>query len=285
MSATQPPSLLGPIWAVASLSFRESARSRVLHALVAASLVAFGSAYLFSYVSGGDNDVLRHRKVLLDLSLSSISILGTFAVIFLGTNLIYQEVERRTIYTVLARPISRTGLLVGKFFGLAAVLAAAIAAMGAGFLLVFVASGGVPSFGIVVALAFSYVELLVVLSVAMFFSVAAHPIEGAVFTFVVALAGHVTTSLKDLGAELLKRQWNPAGEVIYEPGIGAAAVNKLLYVVYVLFPNLEHFNLRAEVTYGIPFDWVRLAYVLGYAALYVTIVLAVSSAVFRKRIL
>ena len=65
---------------------------------VLATLVACGASYLFAYVSGGDHEAVRHRKVVLDLSLSSISLLGTIAVIFLGTNLIYQEVERRTIW-------------------------------------------------------------------------------------------------------------------------------------------------------------------------------------------
>jgi ABC-type transport system involved in multi-copper enzyme maturation permease subunit len=284
-SGTLPPTLLAPIFAVASLAFRESARSRVLHALVASSLLAFVSAYLFSYVSGGDADMVRHRKVFLDLSLSAITLLGTFAVIFLGTNLIYQEVERRTIYTVLARPVSRTGLLVGKFLGLGLVVAAAVAAMGTGFLVIFAISGGQLTLSIFVALGFAFVELMVVLAVAMFFSVAAHPIEGAVFTLVVTMAGHVTSSLNDLGVELLKTRGTISGEIVYEPGFGAHVLEKFLYGVYVLFPNLELFNLRAAATYGIPLDWARLGLVLVYAVVYATIVLAVSSFVFRRRVL
>ncbi len=275
MSAT-----LRSILAVASLALRESARSRVLHALIGASLLAFGCSYIFSLVSGGDADLVRHQKIMLDLSLSSITLLGTIAVIFLGTNLIYQEVDRRTIYTILARPISRTGFLIGKYLGLAAVMSVAVAAMGIGFVLIFVLTGGSPTLAIVNALFFVLVELLVVLSVALFFSVAAHPIEGAVFSFVVALAGHVTGSLKDLGAQLLE----PVKGVA-EPPVVYVLLDKLLYAVYVVFPNLEAFNFKAEATYGIPLEPALLAMALVYAVVYIAIMLAVSSLVFRKRIL
>ena len=98
---------IGPILAVASLAFRESARNRVLHALIGATLFAVGLSFLVSYVSGGDSEILRKEKIVQDLSLSAIGFLGTVASIFLGTNLIYQEVERRTIHSVLARPIGR----------------------------------------------------------------------------------------------------------------------------------------------------------------------------------
>ncbi|RMG12541.1 MAG: ABC transporter permease [Planctomycetota bacterium] len=270
---------LPAILAVAGLAFRESARNRVLHALVAATLLACGSSYLFSYVSGGDGDPLRHRKVVLDLSLTAITVLGTLAVIFLGTNLIYQEVERRTIYSVLARPISRPGFLLGKYLGLAAVLGAALAAMSAGFLLLFALGGGTVTPSILLALAMIYVELLVVLGVALFLSVATHPIEGAVIAFVVAVTGHVTQNLNDLGRELTRPRPD------FQPGAFEFALQKFLWVIYVLFPNLEFFNLKSETTYGLPIDPGRVGLSLVYAVVYVVIMLAASSLVFRRRIL
>lgn len=271
MSAT-----IRPVLAVAGLAFREAARNRVLHALVAATLAVSLTSLLFAWVSG--DDPLRQRKVVADLSLSAIALLGTIAAIFLGTNLIYTEVERRTVYTVLARPIDRGGFIVGKYLGLAGVLGLALAAMSAGFFGVFALVGGAPSAGLLEALALTYLEVAVVIGVALFFSVAAHPIEGALFAFVVALAGHVTGDLVRLGESLAKQPDAAAP-------LATAALQKLLQAAYVLLPNLENFNVRAAAAHDLPIAPGQLGLACAYAVLYVTILLALSTLVFRRKVL
>ncbi len=270
-------SRLEPILAVAALAFRESARNRVLHALVAATLLMAGASHVFAWVSG--DDPVRRLKVVADLSLSAIALLGTVASIFLGTNLVFQEVERRTVYTVLARPISRGGFIVGKYLGLAGVMGVAVAAMGLGFLGVFALAGGAPTAEVLLAVLLTYLELAVVIGVALFFSVAAHPIEGAVFAFVVALAGHVTADLNRLGHELVNHvDGTPATAL-------ELALQKVLYVAYVLLPNLENFDIRAHAAHGVPVGADQVALAFAYAALYVTILLALSTLVFRRKAL
>ncbi|MCO5166506.1 MAG: ABC transporter permease [Planctomycetes bacterium] len=266
-------SRLGPVLAVAGLAFRESARNRVLHALVGATLLMAGVSVVFAWVSG--DEPTRQLKVVADLSLSAIALLGTIASIFLGTNLVFQEVERRTVYTVLARPLDRGGFIVGKYLGLAGVMAVAVAAMSLGFLLVYALAGGRPSAGLLLALLLTYVELAVVIGVAVFFSVAAHPIEGAVFAFVVALAGHVTADLNRLGAELTREVG----------GLGAALLEGALYGAYVLLPNLENFNLRAHAAHGVPIDPGHVGLALVYAAVYVAVLLGLATLVFRRKVL
>lgn len=268
---------LEPILAVAGLAFRESARNRVLHALVGATLLMAGASHIFAWVSG--DDPTRRLKIVSDLSLSSIALLGTIASIFLGTNLVFQEVERRTVYTVLARPISRGGFIVGKYLGLAAVMAVAVAAMGVGFLLVLALAGGTPTAEVLLALLLTYLELAVVTGIALFFSVAAHPIEGAVFAFIVALAGHVTADLNRLGAELVKHaDGSPATAL-------ELALQKVLYAAYVLLPNLENFNIRAHAAHAVPVGGDQVLLAFAYAGLYVTILLALSTLVFRRKVL
>lgn len=269
----------GAVLAVASLAFRESARNRVLHALLVAMVLAIGVSYTIAFVAGGDVDALRRYELLVSLNLTAISLLGTVAAIFLGTNLIYQEIERRTVYSILARPLSRTGFLIGKYLGLAAVMGVAVAAMG-GLLLAFLAVFGhwFP-LKVVLALAFVYVELLVVVAVALLFSVAAHPIEGAVFAFMVALTGHVTADLNDLGAKLVE----PVGGVA--PGALAHVGQKALYVLYVLLPNLENFNFRTAAIHDLPVDPGHVVGALAYALLYAALMLAASSLIFRRKVL
>lgn len=267
----------GPVLAVAGLAFREAARNRVLHALVVSTVVVALTSHVFAWVSG--DDPTRRLKIVADLSLSAIALMGTIASIFLGTNLIYTEVERRTVYTVLARPIDRGGFIVGKYLGLAGVLGVAMLAMSVGFLLVFALGGGVPSAPLVQALALTYLELTVVIGVALFFSVAAHPIEGALFAFVVALAGHVTGDLVRLGDAVVKHADGSA------PTIFEVLLQRGLHAAYVVLPNLENFNVRAQAAHGLPIAPQQLGLALAYAALYVSILLALSTIVFRRKVL
>ncbi|HBP20796.1 MAG TPA: hypothetical protein DEA08_23775 [Planctomycetes bacterium] len=266
----------GGVLAVASLAFRESARSRVLHALIGTMVVVCGSSYLFAWVAGGDRDLPRRLKIVGDFSLSALTMLGTLAAIFLGTNLVYQEVQRRTVYPVLSRPLSRSGFVLGKYLGLVGVLGVAVALMSFSFLVLYALGGGRPSPQLLAALGFVYVELLVVTAIAILFSVAAHPIEGAVFSFVVAVAGHQTSSIKDLADGLVERG---------EAGTLTLIGHKLLWVLYLVFPNLENFNLRGPAIYGMPLQAGHLLWAIVYAAVYTAIVLALACLVFRRKTL
>ena len=132
---------------------------------------------------------------------------------------------------------------------------------------------------ILLALVFTFLELSLVVAIAILFSVIAHPIEGAVFAFVVTLAGHVTSSLNDLGLELVKRVDGTPPEA-YE-----VALQKVLYVAYVLLPNLENFNLRAAAAHDLPLEPGPLLGAAAYCAVYAAIVLAAASLGFRRKIL
>lgn len=273
-------SRLDGVLAIAGQSFRESARNRVLHALLAAMLLASGSAHVLAWVSG--DDPLRRTKVVADLSLSALVLLGSLGAIFLGTNLVYQEVERRTVYVVLARPLGRGSFVAGKLLGLVAIVSLACLAMGVvalGTIWLAADPGSPPAWGkLLLAVLVTGLELAVLSAVALFFSVAAQPIEGAVFAVVVAMAGHMTSSLKDLGAQLLR----DAGPT---PGLLLRGAVRGLDLLYVLLPDLEHFNLRSHAVHDLGLDPWRLLLAPAYAAVWIAILLGLSVLVFRRRIL
>src|SRR5690606_18358975 len=123
-------------------------------------------SYVIAWAAGGDADPVQRFKLVADIQLTAMVLLGTLASIFLGTDLIYKEVERRTIYTVLARPVSRAGFLLGKYLGLLGVVGLALAVMGA-FVLAFLGVAAGPGVDVAwghlaLAIAFVYVELAVV---------------------------------------------------------------------------------------------------------------------------
>jgi ABC-type transport system involved in multi-copper enzyme maturation permease subunit len=275
---------LPAIAAVASNTFKESARNRILYAIVGATLAACGLGYVLAAISAGDDptSMPRRLRIIANTSLSAISLLGTLCAIFLGTNLVYQEVERKTVYTILARPIGRGEFIVGKFAGLAAVVVAAVLVMAIGFAAFYALVGGVDALSVkhAVAIFYTAVELVVVVAIALVFSSTANPIEGAIFAFVLTLAGHATKNLDALGKEIT----TPRAGV--EPGALAHVTAKVLHAIYVVLPNLENFNLREQVTAEKPLELpMPHAEILAYAGLYTALLLAIAAFFFKRKTL
>src|SRR4029078_11858172 len=105
-----PKSLGRMAWSV----FRESVRERVLYNLVGFALLVIGASYLIGQMTAGQ-DV----KIIKELLLSAMAIFGLFIAIFIGIGLVSKEVERRSIYSLIAKPVRRSEPVVGKFLGLA----------------------------------------------------------------------------------------------------------------------------------------------------------------------
>ncbi len=270
--------------AVAQNTFKESARNRVLYAIVGATLAVCGLSFVLASVSTGDDVTAmpRRLRIIANTSLSGIELLGSLCAIFLGTNLVYQEVERRTVYTILARPIGRGEFIIGKFLGLAAVVTCAVLVMAGGFALFYGLYGGFSALDSRHALAIFYmaVQLVIVVAIALVFSSAANPIEGAIFAFVLTLASHATRNLDKLGGDLLKTKNG------VEPGFLDHAIAKGLHVLYVILPNLENFNVREQITADRPIELaLPHAALLGYAALYTALLLAIATYFFRRKTL
>src|SRR5664280_2056456 len=109
--------MIGRLAAIASNTFREAVRDRVLYNLILFALLIVGSSVLFGQISLEIN-----RIVLINLGLTAISLFGVVIAIFIGIGLVSKEIDKRTLYTVLARPVRRWEFIVGKFFGLAGTL-------------------------------------------------------------------------------------------------------------------------------------------------------------------
>jgi ABC-type transport system involved in multi-copper enzyme maturation permease subunit len=151
--------------------------------------------------------------------------------IFIGTGLIYKEVDKRTIYTILAKPCERWQFLLGKYVGLVLTTFVNLMLLSAVFLAYLWLCGAPVTLALGQALLLTFVEMIVVTAVAIFFSSASTPILSAIFTTIVFFAGQMTKWIVDLG-EILRQSSPWAG--------------KLLYMIYLVFPNLHNFNIRRE---------------------------------------
>ena len=160
--------MLGRIAAIAGNAFREAVRDRVLYNLVLFVLLLTGAAVFIGELSGG-----QERKIIVDLGLSAMLLFGVFIAIFVGVGLVYKEIERRTVYTIFAKPVSRGEFLLGKYLGLCLTLLVNVLVMGGGVSLALIyVSGGLDPLviGIWPAIFLLYVELMILTAVALLFS-------------------------------------------------------------------------------------------------------------------
>src|SRR5437870_9454007 len=183
-------------FAIARNAFREAVRDRVLYNLVLFVLLLIGGAIFLGELSAG-----QEAKIIVDLSLSAMLLFGVFIAIFVGVGLVYKEIERRTLYAILAKPIGRGQFLLGKYLGLCLTLFVNVLIMGGGvsLALIYVRRGWDPLvFKIWPAILLIYVELMIVTGVALLFSTFSSPALSALLTFFVFIIGHLSADLKTL---------------------------------------------------------------------------------------
>jgi len=246
---------------IALNTFKEAVRDRILYLLLFFAALAIVLSRVLAVLTVGDR-----TKVVKDVGLASISFFGALMAILIGTGLVYKEIEKRTIFTLLAKPIRRHEFLLGKYFGLVLTLAVMTAAMSLIFLLLVFAHTLTVEVRLLVPVFFIFLELCLLTAVAILFSSFSTPILSSLFALSFYLIGHFSWSLETL----LKRT---------RPGAGRAA----LRVVYTLLPDLENFNVKTEAVHGLPIPASLFLYAPAYGLVYTAFVLLLAVLVFRRR--
>lgn len=259
---------------VASAVFRESVRDRVPLSIVAFAVLLMAASYLISQLTAGQD-----LKIIKDLGLAAISVLGLFIAIFIGIGLVSKEVERRSIFSLLSKPVSRDQVVLGKFLGLVTTLAVNVAAMTAAFYVVLFYMNVVATDSLraawpapatdprlLIAVLLIFAELLVVTALALFFSTFSSPLLSAFLTLCLWIAGHFSADLRN-----------------FENVIDSPPVVWLARVLYYVLPNLAPFDVKAEAVYGIPVSASHVGFTLVYALVYLSVLLLGAIAIFRRR--
>jgi ABC-type transport system involved in multi-copper enzyme maturation permease subunit len=246
--------------AVAANTFRETVRERVLY-----NLVFFAVLMTLSGLLLGQLSIRQDEKILKDIGLAAMEFFGTLIAIFIGVGLVSKEIERRSLYPLLAKPLSREELFLGKFVGLAFTLLVNLAVMTGGLYLTLLATGRPADPGLLAAIYPIFLGLTLVVAFAMLFSTLTSSALASVFTVGVVVAGRFTDVVRNMR------------EVA--PGIPSWFVETL----YLALPNLRSFDFKDRVAYGDAVPAAVLVWVTGYAATYVAVVLGLGLASFRSR--
>jgi len=252
--------MIDAAYSIAVNTFKEAVRDRILAVFFLFAILLMASSTILSWLTVGSE-----LKIVTDVGLAAEAFFATLIAVFVGINLVHKEVDKRTIYAVLAKPVPRWLFIVGKYLGLMAVLLMAIGLMSVFYLGLVWWKGGVLPLHLLGALALSVLEVSVITAVAIVFSSFAPPIEAAIFTVGIWAIGHMSTGF----AQLADRLPNAVGR-----GIG---------LIYYLVPDLETFNIRAQVVHDLPVPPAYYAMALAYAAAYTTAMLALSMLIFRRR--
>jgi Cu-processing system permease protein len=259
---------------VAGAVFRESVRDRVPYSMVVFAVLLMAASYLISQLTAGQD-----LKIIKDLGLASIAIFGLLIAVFIGIGLVSKEVERKSVYGLLTKPVTRSQFILGKYAGLVLTLAINIAAMVVAYYAVLYymdvtasaatrAGWPAPAMGprLLLATLLIFAELAVITAVALFFSTFTSPLLAILLTLGLWIAGQFNADLRN-----------------FENVIDAPAAIWVAKVLYYVLPNLAPFNIKAEVVHGFPVSMRHVGLTLLYAAVYAGMLLVAAAAIFRRR--
>jgi ABC-type transport system involved in multi-copper enzyme maturation permease subunit len=249
------------IWTIAMNTVREAVRNKVLYALLFFAILLIGAGVVLSALS-----YVESERILQDFGFAAIRFFSVAIAIFVGVSLIHREVERRTVQTILSKPLSRAEFLLGKYVGLVVTIWMQMAVMVVAFVLVSLATGAPIGAGHAVAFGLTAVELAVVVAVATFFSAFTTPMLASFYSVGIWMVGHLTRDLRDIGARSVSE-----------------SVQQATAVFHRVMPDLDSFNFSVQAAHGLAFTasdvWLPLVYGAGYVA----ILLVSAIAIFERR--
>jgi ABC-type transport system involved in multi-copper enzyme maturation permease subunit len=259
---------------VAVSVFKESVRDRVPYNLVLFAVLLISSSYLLGQLTAGQ-DV----KIIKDLGLAATAVFGLFIATFIGIGLVSKEVERRSIYSLLAKPVSRPQFIAGKYAGLVLTLAVNVAVMTVALyaVLAYMTWTESPEFksawdapgldpGLLKAIFLIFVELMLITAIALFFSTFSTSLLSAALTFGLYIAGHFNAELRN-----------------FDRVVDSRPAAWLARSLYHLLPDLSAFDVKMQVVHGLPVSYGYMASTVAYGALYIAALLLAATFIFSRR--
>lgn len=248
------------VLSIALNTFRENLRDKLLYNLLIFALLMIGSSLVLMRLTLGE-----FHRLLLDIGLGSVNIFSVLIAIFVGIGLVSKEIDKKTIYTIVSKPVARFEFLLGKFLGLTIKLFINMLIMTAALLVVLMAQSVPIEAVLFKAIGLILLECMVVTAVALLCSTFTSATLSAIFTLAIYVIGHLTADLKTFGQKM--------------DGLGRSVLEGMYY----LLPNLERFNLKGHVTHQLDVPLNDLALIVAYGMAYTAFLLLLASVIFQRR--
>jgi ABC-type transport system involved in multi-copper enzyme maturation permease subunit len=249
------------IWSIAGNTLREAIRNKLLYTLLFFGIALIGTGVLVSTLS-----YVEGERIVQNVGFAGVRLMGVGIAVFVGVGLIHGEVDRRTIYTILSKPVSRVDFLLGKYLGLVITTWLMLAVMGAAFALVSLGYGAPLGVGHLAAFGLIGMELVVMVAVATLFSSFTTPMLASLFTVGIYLVGHLSRDLRELGLQ---------GDT--------EAVRSVAAVLYRVLPDLESFDVTIQAVHGLPIPASEVGWPILYGLGYAALLLFCATSIFARR--
>lgn len=249
------------LWAIAANTYRENIRDRVLYSIVFFAVLVLCASLVMEEITIGDQD-----KVVRSVALGAIRAFGSVMSIFLGIGLVYKEIEKKTVYTIVSKPIARWVFIVGKYLGLMGVILTMIALMAGLYVTLMLTQQGPPALSVYESWWMLTVELGLLTAWAILFSSYSAPITAASFSIAVFIIGHLADDIWRFGLQAESEQ-----------------VRQIAGILYWFLPNLSVFNVHDLAVHHLPIPLTQLLHATGYGLGYTAVVLSLAVWVFSGR--
>jgi Cu-processing system permease protein len=247
--------------AIAVNTFKETIRDRILGVIVIFALIMIAGALWLGSISLG-----QQGRMMKDFGLTAVTFFGLVVAVFVAASLVHKEVEKRTVFVLFSKPVSRASFISGKFLGLCGTMGMVLGGMGLFLFVTVLIIDGSPSWMVLLATLMIYVQLLAIMAVTIFFSTVTSAILASVLGICVFVAGQLSQNV----LSLTRLGKNPVTEA-------------LSWVVYVLIPNLSAVDVKAGVVGEQTLAWGQIGLWTLYLFAYIVVVLAVAVLVFRRK--
>ena len=252
---------MAAVGSLARHTFLDAFRERAFLVLGIYGLVMLGASRLISPLALGEG-----RRVTIDLGLGGVALFGFLLIALLGTRMVHKEIDSKTILMILAKPIRRGEFILGKFFGLIAVVGVSL--IGMTILLAGILALSRYSFDatLLIASYYAFLELVIVAAVAMLLTAFTSPVLATFFLLGLFIVGHLSSSLIDL-AQMLP----------------SPATGYLLKGLFFILPRFDLFSFTLEVVHGMPIAATAVLWATLYAGVYSAGALLIAILAFRGR--
>lgn len=252
-----PAAILGRVAAIVGNTVREAGRAKLFYGLLGGAVLLLAFSVVLSDLALVD----QKARLVQSFGMAVIPLMCVGSAILLGAVLLHKEIDKKTLYAILPKPVRRSEFILGKWLGLSALLLAELVALTLCWWAVLAMRGGELTAPMLRGMGLQYVELLLVTSVALFFSALSRPVLSGVLTTGVFLAGRVTYVINDLLS---------ATKGVFAEVPAMRALGKLLVAVV---PDLGTFSVSDQILQGwnVPWSYVSAAtlYGLSWTAVFV----------------
>ncbi len=242
-------------------TFNESLRKKTFYILLVVALVVIGASRFFSFLAAEDE-----LKMIKDVSFSTIEFFGALIAIFTALATVSSEIEKRTIYTLLAKPITRNNFVIGKLIGQSLIILLNVLLMSIFFVGLLMIKKSPPDIQTFKTIFLIYVSLVLMGSITLAVATFATDAFNLIFSFFLYIIGHLIT----YGKTLIERTEN-----VILKGLGE--------ILYMIIPNYENFNIKDKVVVGVNVSWKYIGQTTLYGIIYITIAILIGIYFFNKR--